>query len=326
MAEKNMPIVGEKIFLTGGAGFIGSAIAERLLEDNEIIIYDSLFRSPVQKKPFFKHPNLKIVKGDILDLEKMKKSARGSTVVIHLAAIAGIDTVARSPVNTMKVNMIGTANVLEAAMKLDNCKRFIQFSTSEVFGPYADKAEESRVTSIGPAGEVRWTYAASKLAGEHLAHAYRREFGLPVISVRPFNVYGPYQVGEGALQVFVKKAIRGGEIQIRGDGRQIRAWCYIDDMVEAILLCLEKEGAIGNVFNIGNPDTAVTIHDLANTVVRVCNSGSSIRFVPKTDVDVELRIPNIEKARRLLGYQPQIGLEEGVRRTAEYYQGELVNQ
>ena len=180
-----------------------------------------------------------------------------------MAAIAGVDKVLESRVRTMRVNLIGTYNVLEAAHEAGTIERLVDFSTSEVFGTHAYKVEETHVTSQGSVGEARWTYAVSKLAGEYLAHSYFDEFGLPAVSVRPFNVYGPGQVGSGAIHHFTVRALAGDELVIHGDGSQIRAWCYVDDVVEALLAILESDEAVGQVFNIGNPRSVVTVFDLA---------------------------------------------------------------
>src|SRR4029450_7221993 len=137
-------------------------------------------------------------------------------VCVHAAGIAGIDTVIKNPVRTMRVNMIGTANVLEAAVQSGVKDRLIDFSTSEVLGSMAFQSSESDQTVSGSAGEARWTYAVSKLAGEHLAHAYYAQFKLPVVTVRPFNIYGPGQTGEGAIQIFIKRALRNEPIYIHG--------------------------------------------------------------------------------------------------------------
>ena len=309
----------KKIFITGGAGFIGSALTSRLIEKNEIVIYDTLQRNAIKETNLLNHPNLTLVQGNVLDSEKLKEVVKGSDIIIHLAAVAGIDTVIKSPTTTTKVNMIGAYNVLEAATKLDNLERFIYFSTSEVFGSYAYKLNEKDNTTIGEVGEARWTYAISKLAGEHLAYSYSSEFGIPIVIIRPFNIYGPGQVGEGAIHIFITRAIKNEDIQIHGDGDQIRSWCYIDDIVDGTLLCIEKKEALQNIFNIGNPRGTITILSLAQLVVRICESKSKIVFVPKPYVDVELRIPNIEKAKKLLGYEPKIDLEEGIKRTDDWY-------
>ncbi|MFC1698977.1 NAD-dependent epimerase/dehydratase family protein [Candidatus Omnitrophota bacterium] len=316
----------KKIFITGGAGFIGTALIERLIENNQIVIYDNFHRNSIKDSARINHPNLTMVEGDVLDLPALKRNIQGSDYVLHLAAIAGVDTVIQDQVKTMKVNLIGTTNVLEAAATLKDCRRFIDFSTSEVFGSYAYKSGEEDSTVMGAAGEARWTYAVSKLAGEHLTHSYYKQFGLPALSIRPFNIYGPGQVGEGAIHKFVRQAIQDEKIEIRGTGDQIRSWCYIDDIIDAILLCLENDQAVGNIFNIGNPQGTITVHGLALAVVRVLNSKSSIRFVPKTSVDVELRIPSIEKARQILGFEPKVDLEQGIKRTADWYRKQINNQ
>ena len=318
-----MTLKNKRIFMTGGAGFIGTTLISRLIEENEIIVYDTLQRNALKETNLLNHPNLTLIQGNVLDREKLKDAIDGSNVVVHLAAIAGIDTVIKSPTMTMKVNMIGTYNVLEAALKRDNVERFVDFSTSEVYGSYAYKLGEGDTTTMGAVGEARWTYAISKLAGEHLAHSYYKEFGLPVVSLRPFNIYGSGQVGEGAIHVFIRRAIKNEDIQIHGDGDQIRSWCYVDDITDSILLCLEKKEAIGHVFNIGNPKGTITILSLAQKTVDICESKSKIVFVPKTYVDVELRIPDIEKAKKILGYEPKIDLDEGLKRTFDWYKEKL---
>ena len=316
-------IENQQVLLTGGAGFIGGRLAERLVERNRVVIFDNGHRDSVSNTKLVQHPNLTMVRGDVLDREAVRRVAAGADYVVHLAAIAGVDTVLRMPVTTMQVNILGTFNVLEAAREQGSVKRFIDFSTSEVFGVYAYKVREGDITALGAVGEARWTYAVSKLATEHLAHNYHRQFGLPSVSIRPFNIYGPGQVGEGAIHRFIAKAIRGEDITIHNDGSQIRAWCYVDDMVEGILLALERPEAVGHAFNIGNPRSVVTIHNLAHQVARLSSSASRIVHVTWNEQDVELRIPDIAKARELLGFEPQVDLEEGLLRTIEWYRRSL---
>jgi len=215
--------------------------------------------------------------------------------------------------------MVGSANVLEAASRLHHCDRVVCFSTSEVFGQQAFRSSENDNTVMGKVGEARWTYAVSKVAEEHLTIAYYQESGLPTTVVRPFNVYGPGQVGEGALRTFVLRALKNEPIEIHGDGTQIRAWCYVDDMVDGVLLAMVHPEAVGESFNIGNQKAVVTIYGLANTVVRVLDSNSPIVFTRKDYVDVELRVPSVRKARELLGFEAKVDLEEGIRWTADYY-------
>lgn len=313
-------IKNKKVFITGGAGFIGSTLVGELIEHNKIVIYDNLARNSLSSKSFCRHKNLTIVEGDILDSAKLAVSLdRDINIIIHAAAIAGIDNTARNPVRTMRVNMLGTANILEAARNLSNLERFLDFSTSEVFGSHAFRADEISETVTGAVGEARWTYAVSKLAGEHLTYAYHKEYSLPTVTIRPFNVYGPGQIGEGAIQIFIRKALKNEDIFIFGDGNQIRAWCYIDDMMKGILCALTQDGAIGESFNIGNSRAVTTIYGLAQTVCRVLGSASKIVFKPALSADIELRVPNVEKAREMIGYAAKVDLDEGIKRTAEWY-------
>jgi nucleoside-diphosphate-sugar epimerase len=311
---------GKRIFVTGGAGFIGTTLGRRLVDENEVVALDNLHRDALSSTDLVDHPNFAFHQGDVLDADAVRDLARGATHIVHCAAIAGVDTVLESPVRTMRVNMIGTYNVLEAAVATrETLERLLDFSTSEVFGTHAYNVNEGHVSTIGSVGEARWTYAVSKLAGEHMAHAYHDELGLPTVTVRPFNVFGPGQIGGGAIRAFIEAALAGEDLIVRGDGSQIRAWCYVDDMVEAVLLCLERPEAVGQSFNIGNPRSAVTIFDLAQRVKRLTGCPGEIRFAPLDYVDVELRIPNVGKAREELGFEARVELDEGLARTIAWY-------
>ena len=316
-------IEGKTVFITGGAGFIGSTLAERLVERNVIVLFDNLARNSLQDKAIKNHRNLRLIEGDVLDFPAVAAAMKGCDIVVHCAAIAGIDTVIKRPVNTMRVNMVGSANVLQAASELSRCDRVVCFSTSEVFGTQAFRSSETDHTVMGNVGEARWTYAVSKLAEEHLAIAYYHEKWLPTTVLRPFNVYGPGQVGEGALRAFILRAIRDESIEIHGDGTQIRAWCYVDDMVEGVLLAMGHPKAVGESFNIGNQRAVTTIYGLASSVVRVLESKSQITFTRKDYVDVELRVPSVTKAKSLLGFEAKVDLDEGIKRTADFYRGRL---
>lgn len=311
-------IKNKRIFITGGAGFIANTLIKHYINDNKIVVYDNFHRDTLTTSDIAKHPNITIVKGDVLNLDALTSAMKGSDIVIHAAGIAGIDTVIKNPVRTMKVNMIGTANALEAALENGIKDRFIDFSTSEVFGSMAFKSSETDQTVSGSAGEARWTYAVSKLAGEHLAHAYFKQHQLPVVTVRPFNVYGPGQTGEGAIQIFIKKALKNEEIHIDGDGSQIRAWCFVDDFVDCLIRCVENPKAIGESFNIGNSRAVITILGLAQLVCRVLKSDSKIVFDDPLSADIAIRIPSVQKTLEVLDFKAKVDLEEGVLRTAEY--------
>jgi UDP-glucose 4-epimerase len=311
---------GKRILVTGGAGFIGTTLARRLVEANEIVAVDNLHRDALTHTDLIEHPNFSFHRGDILDAELIEELARGATHLVHCAAIAGVDQVLESPVRTMRVDLIGTYNVLEATKATrDTIERYVGFSTSEVFGTHAFNVGEAHVTTIGSVGEARWTYAVAKLAAEHLARAYHDEFGLPIVSVRPFNVYGPGQIGGGAIRAFIETALEGSDLVVRGDGSQIRAWCYVDDMVEALLLVLERDKAVGETFNIGNARSTVTIYDLAQRIRRLTGSKVDIVFEPHRSPDVEIRIPNVDKARAVLGFEAGVDLDDGLARTIAWY-------
>lgn len=309
---------GKTIFITGGAGFIANTLIKNYINDNKIIVYDNFHRDTLTKSAFVNHPNLKIIKGDVLNATLLVESMKGVDIVIHAAGIAGIDTVIINPVLTMQVNMIGTANTLEAARINGITNRFIDFSTSEVFGSMAFRSTENDSTVAGSAGEARWTYAVAKLAGEHLAHAYYRQYKLPIVTIRPFNVYGPGQTGEGAMQIFIKRALKNETIKIDGDGNQIRAWCYVDDFVDCLVRCIEDPNAIGQSFNIGNSRAVITILGLAHTICRVLKSDSKIVHEHPLSADIAIRIPSVEKTLQILGFKAQVDLEEGILKTAEW--------
>jgi UDP-glucose 4-epimerase len=309
----------KNIFITGGAGFIANTLIANLIENNKITVYDNFHRDTLTNSKYQNHKNIKVIKGDVLDKNLLTQSMKGSQIVVHAAGIAGIDTVIKDPVKTMQVNMIGTANTLEAAHINGVNERVIDFSTSEIFGSMAYKSSEQDNTVAGSAGEARWVYAVSKLAGEHLAHAYYKQYKLPTVTVRPFNVYGPGQTGEGAIQIFIKKALKNEDIFINGDGNQIRAWCYVDDFVDCLMKCIESPNAVGESFNLGNSRAVITILGLAQTVCRVLGSKSKIKFKKELSADIELRIPSVKKTEEILGFKAKVDLEEGILKTAEYF-------
>jgi UDP-glucose 4-epimerase len=311
---------GKRIFVTGGAGFIATTLARVLVEQNEVIALDNLHRDALTATDLADHPNFEFHQADVLDADAVAELSRGATHIVHCAAIAGVDTVIESPVRTMRVNVIGTYNVLEAAVATqDTVERLVDFSTSEIFGTHAYNVREGQVSTIGSVGEARWTYAVSKLAGEHMAHAYHDELRLPIVTLRPFNVFGPGQIGGGAIRAFIEAALAGDNLTVRGDGAQIRAWCYVDDMVDAVRLCLEHPRAVGQSFNVGNPRSAVTIFDLAQRIKRLTGCPGEIVFAPLEYVDVELRIPNVEKARDEIGFEARVELDDGLERTIAWY-------
>jgi UDP-glucose 4-epimerase len=312
----------KRILITGGAGFIGSHLVARLLDDNEVVVYDNLHRNALQFAHLDNHPHLRFIKGDVLDYDSTRKAMEGCQIVIHCAAIAGVYTVGRNAVRTIEVNLLGTNEVVRAALD-GGVERFVEFSTSEVYGQFVHRGKESDFTPIGPIGESRWVYAASKLASEHLSYAHYKEDGLPLAVIRPFNVYGPRQVGDGAIRGMILQALQNLPITLYNDGTQIRAWCYVDDFVDGVLRAVERSEAIGHAFNIGNPQGTSTNFELANTILRLTGSKSEIVFKPYPGPEVDLRVPAIEKAMSLLDFHPRVSLEAGVARTIPWYKDNL---
>ena len=317
-----MAITNKRICVTGGAGFIGSHLVSRLVDANDVVVFDNLHRNALQFAHLDDHPRLRFIKGDVRDYGAVREAVDGCQIVIHCAAIAGVYTVDRSAVRTMDVNLLGTHQAVKAALEV-GVERFIEFSTSEVYGPFIHKGKEDEPTTIGPIGESRWVYAASKLASEHLSYAHYREDGLPLVIVRPFNVYGPRQVGDGAIRAIVVQALQNLPVTLYNDGTQIRSWCYVDDFVSGVLLCAEHPAAIGQAFNVGNPQGTATNFELANMIIRLTGSRSEIVFKPHPGPEVDLRVPSIDKAASLMGFKPTVSLEAGITRTIPFYKDNL---
>ncbi len=316
-----MKLKGKNLFVTGGAGFIGSHFIERVIDNNKVTVFDNLSRNALEKTNFKNHKNLRIIQGDVLNQSQIESAIKNHDIAIHMAAIAGVGTVISKPSTTLKINLLGTYNLLEAC-KNQNVKKTIVFSTSEVYGPNVYEANEEGFTTLGPIGKPRWVYAMSKLASEFFAESYSREYNIKFTSVRPFNVYGPGQIGEGAIHNFIIKAIKNEPLTIHEPGSQIRSWCYIDDMSDSLELILSNPKAEGEVFNIGNPQATSTTLQTAETVIRLANSKSKIEFKELQYPEVNIRVPSIDKAKRILGFEPKVNFEEGIKRTIEWYKNQ----
>ncbi len=315
---------GHRILITGGAGFIATALTEKLAEHNEVVLFDLGFEGmPITYSPALDYQSVRCVEGNILDLDAVRNAVRDSDMVIHLAAVVGVKNVLERARDTINVNFLGTSNVLTATEGHSGLHRVVYFSTSEVFGGNSFRVHEKAFSSIGSVNEARWSYSISKLAGEHLLHAYHREFGLPSVIVRPFNVFGPKRLGDHAMKRFIENALRDEPLEVHGDGSQIRSWCYIDDFCDGVLRTMVRENAIGEDFNLGNSLNTVTIYDLAKRVISLLDSSSDIRLIDIDFSDIDLRVPSTEKARRLLDYFPQWHIDEAIPMTADWYRTHL---
>lgn len=302
--------------ITGGAGFIGSHIAERLAASADVVLFDNLRRNSLASTDLREFPTVELVQGDIRDRDTVMQIVEGADAVLHLAAIAGVSSYYREPETTLRVNIEGTANVVDA-VSAAGVGRLVYLSTSEVHGPLAHDVDEESPCAIGPSSDRRWVYATSKLAGEHLVLRGGETHGFASTVVRPFNVYGPRQTGEGAIRNFCLAAAKGENLVVYGDGTAVRAWCYVEDFVEALLLALDNPAASGQIFNVGNPTASVDTNGLARMVACLVPSVQ----VERGDVDraeVAYRTPVIAKAREVLGFEPRVSLAEGLQRTLQW--------
>jgi UDP-glucose 4-epimerase len=315
----NPPVIANKtILITGGAGFIGSSLAEKLVDHNHVILLDRSFASsPIQYTSLLRHPNVTPVQGDILDID-LCALVKQADVVVHAAAILGVNRVCTSGRATLETNYVGTSRILKALDASTTIQRFVYFSTSEVFGVNSYRVDEASRPTVGPIAESRWSYAMSKLAGEHLVASYFRETRLPIAIVRPFNIFGPRRTGDYALRRFILNALQNQPLEIHGDGTQIRSWCYIDDFCAALLQMIVRPEAVGEDFNIGHPGNTITIYELAQKVIQLAESSSPILFCTSPFPDISIRVPSLEKARRLLGYEPKYDLNTGLKLTIRW--------
>jgi UDP-glucose 4-epimerase len=316
-----------RYLITGGAGFIGSHLAERLLESGErVVLLDNLSTGSMENIRHLKgFENLEYHLDGIENQHLLAELVDDAEVIIHLAAAVGVRLIVESPVRTIETNVNGTQLVLEAASKKK--KLVLLASTSEVYGkntqvPFREDAD----LVLGPTTKGRWSYAASKALDEFLAIAYWKEKKQPVIVVRFFNTVGPRQTGRYGMVLpnFVKRALKNQPIEVFGNGRQSRCFCDVRDAVEALLRIVPLERSIGEVINIGNIEE-ITIEDLARTVKQQTDSNSPIHYVPYEKAyepgfeDMMRRVPSIDKLHALTGFQPQTRLTEIIDRVAAYY-------
>jgi len=311
-----------KALITGGAGFIGSHLAERLLQlEHDVLVLDNLSTGSIENIAHLKtEKRFSYVIDSVTSESLLAEMVDSSDVVFHLAAAVGVKLIVEQPVHTIETNVHGTEVVLKHANK----KKKLVFiaSTSEVYGKSADVPfRESADVVLGPSAKHRWAYACSKLIDEFLALAYWKEKKLPVVVVRLFNTVGPRQTGQYGmvLPTFVRQALADEPITVFGDGTQSRSFTYVGDVVDALIALSLEPRAIGHVFNIGNRGE-ISIRDLAERVKALTGSRSQVHLVPYDEAyeagfeDMPRRVPDISKLRELIGYQPKVDLDDIISR------------
>jgi len=316
---------GRTVFLTGGAGFIGSHLTERLVSEGyKVNIFDNLHRNAIKYSDILNHPDVKFTQGDILDLPSLTEAMKGADIVMHLAAIAGVSNYYNFPAKTLKVNLIGTYNVLEAMVSLGITKMF-DMSTSETFGTDAVEVDEQTYQRIGPPQDKRWCYAGSKIGGEQLIFRYAEEYKWDATVIRPFNVYGPRQIGEGAIANFSKNILEGKNLRIEGTGMAVRSWCYITDFIDCLMLILKNQHSGPEAFNLGNPWSVASTVSLGEELLRAATRiegielKSKIDFVPMDFTEIRVRYPSIKKLQKMYGYEPKVNLHDGIYNTLKWF-------
>ncbi len=309
--------------VTGGAGFIGSHLAEALLaRGDEVVVLDNLVTGRRENlRDVLRHPGLQLLVGDARDPRLVRQAAAGADVVYHLAAHVGVRRIVGHSLESLLNNVQSSMVVLEEGARLG--ARTILFSSSEVYGRGGDEVlHEEGDLAIGPPSVLRWTYAAGKAADEALAMAYCAERSLPVTVVRCFNTCGPRQSGRYGMVVptFVRQALAGDPVTVHGDGEQRRCFSFVGDVVRGVLMLEREASAIGEVFNVGN-DEEVSILELARRVVRFTGGNAPIVHVPYERIfeepfeDVRRRVPSLDKIRAFVGYEPRVSLDELLRLT-----------
>ena len=314
-----------KFLITGGAGFIGSHLTEKLIKrKDDVVILDNM-STGMHRNLTNTQNYVNLVNGNVLDKRVVDELVNKCDYVIHLAAALGVFNIVNKPLESLRTNLQGTENLLESADKYS--KPILIASTSEVYGKN-DKVplneEDDRI--IGHPLKSRWSYSEAKAVDESLAYFYYLENKLPIRIVRFFNTVGPRQVGQYGMVVprFVAAALRNEPIQVYGSGDQIRCFCHVSDAIRALLLVIDSDQAIGQVFNVGN-NQQISIMDLAKKVIEITESKSEIKKIPYSEAypagfeDMQRRVPDISKIKNALGWSPEIELEQIIRDIADFH-------
>ncbi len=311
-----------KVVITGGAGFIGSHIAEEVAKEYEVIIIDNLddYYSPDLKRRnleiLLKNPNVRFIEGDITDLDLLRRVIDSDVeFVYHEAAQAGVRISVEDPFKPNNINVLGTLNVLKASLDA-GVERVINASSSSVYGKvqYLPFNEAHPTTPVSP-------YGVSKLAAEHYCRVFYEVYGLPTVSLRYFTVYGPRMRPDLAISIFTREMLANEPITVYGDGEQTRDFTYIDDIVRVNRRLLETSAADGYAMNVGGGHR-ITVNDLIDHLCEISRSTSEVVYSDKQKGDAEHTLADTSLAGELIGYKPEVSIREGLRRFVEWYRGE----
>ena len=320
-----------KALVTGGAGFIGSHLAERLLNDGDkVVVVDNLSTGSLKNIENFKNKgDFEFVEGDICNAELMESLVKQSEVIFHLAAAVGVKLIADNPVHTIETNISGTEVVLDAVNKFN--KSVFIASSSEIYGKNESVpfSEDDDIV-LGNTGVPRWSYACSKAIDEYLALAFHQQYGLRVVIGRFFNTVGPRQTGQYGMVVprFVQWALKGEPISIYGTGEQKRCFCYVGDVVDAVIGLTNSEDASGGVYNIGSTEE-ISIRGLSDKIIEMTGSKSKKEFVPYEVAygmpmeDMMRRVPSQERIKKTIGWEPKTNLTETLEVIIESEKGKM---
>jgi UDP-glucose 4-epimerase len=323
--------MGMTVLITGGAGFIGSHLAERLLADGDnVIVLDNLSTGSLKNiEALRRDPRFQFVKGDIRDSTLVQLLTSRCEVVFHLAAAVGVQLIADAPVHTIETNIAGTEVVLEAANKFG--RRILLASSSEVYGK-SEKVpfHEDDDFVLGGTAFSRWAYACSKAIDEFLAQAFHQQYGLSVVVARFFNTIGPRQTGRYGMVVprFVQWALKDEPVQIYGTGTQTRCFCYVQDLIDAVIALMQCDAAAGKVFNVGSCEE-ISMEALADRVILLAGSRSIKQFVPYVTAygrpieDMMRRVPSTDRIHKTIGWQPKTSLDQTLRIIIDHHKATM---
>ncbi len=322
-----------RALVTGGAGFIGSHLARRLVEQgHQVHVVDDLSTGRLANlADLLAREEIEFVHGSILDAALIDELTSRVDSVFHLAAAVGVKTILHDPLQSLRTNLRGTENVLECALR--HGTRVLVMSTSEVYGHNtSDALTEESLRILGSPLTTRWSYAEAKAIDETLAYSYWRHEQLPTVIVRPFNIVGPGQTGRYGMVIprLIEQALRGSPLTVYGDGSQTRCFCHVSEAVEALVGLIDHPAAYGLVFNLGRREE-ISIRALAERIIELSGSSSSISYVPYAEAyeegfeEMRRRVPDVSRLRDLIGFEPQLGIDDILRSIIEHYLAPIVD-